>query len=269
MPACLRGALHQLAGRPVEIVLVEVDLGQRIAVMRVEAGGNDDQVRPEIVERRQDARLERLAKDVAAGAGRQRRVDDVAGAGLVLGAGAGIERHLVGRAVEHRRIVPEDVLRAVAVMDVPVDDGDALGAMLLLRMAGGDRGIVEQAKAHRGRALGMVAGRPRRDEDIVGRARIDVVDRGVGGADRRQRRLPALRAHRGIGVDAHDAGLGHRLLAAVRHSSPGARQARPRYRPAATACGRARENSSPSSTRAIARNRSGRSGWPGGVMCSR
>ena len=39
-----RGALHQLPGRPVEIVLVEVDLGQRIAVMRVEAGGNDDQV---------------------------------------------------------------------------------------------------------------------------------------------------------------------------------------------------------------------------------
>ena len=167
----LRGALHQLAGRPVEIVLVEVDLGQRIAVMRVEAGGNDDQVGPEIVERRQDARVERLAEQVAAGAGRQRRVDDVAGAGLVLGAGAGIERHLVGRAVEHRRVVPEDVLGAVAVMDVPVDDGDPLGAVLLLRMAGGDRGIVEQAKTHRGRALGVVAGRPRRDEDVVGRPR--------------------------------------------------------------------------------------------------
>ena len=37
----------------------------------------------------------------------------------------GIERELVGRDVKHARIVVEHPLRAVAVMDVDVDDGDA------------------------------------------------------------------------------------------------------------------------------------------------
>ena len=61
----------------------------------------------------------------------------------------GIERHLVGRAVEHARIVPEDVLGAVAVVDVPVDDRDALGAVRRLRVARRDGGVVEEAEAHR------------------------------------------------------------------------------------------------------------------------
>ena len=62
----------------------------------------------------------------------------------------------------------------------------------------------------------MVAGRARGDEDVVGGAGKDIVDRGDRGADRRQRRLPALRAHRGVGIDADDAGLGHRLLERAR-----------------------------------------------------
>ena len=53
-----RPASMQLPGRPVEIVLGQIDLGQRIAVMRVEAGRNDDQVRREVIERRQDAAIE-------------------------------------------------------------------------------------------------------------------------------------------------------------------------------------------------------------------
>src|SRR5215510_4595243 len=43
---------------------------------------------------------------------------------------------------------PEDVLRAVAVMHVEIDDGGALGGHLL-RVARGDGGVVEQAKSHR------------------------------------------------------------------------------------------------------------------------
>ena len=179
--------------------------------MRVEAGGDDDQVRREIVDAPAGCATVKASRKMSLPVrGRQRRVDDVADAGLVLGAGAGIERHLVGRAVEHARIVPEDVLRAVAVVHVPVDDGDALGAMRLLRMAGGDGGVVEQAEAHGRRLLGMVAGRARRHEDVVGAAGEHVVDGGVGGADGGQRRLPAFRAHHGVGIDALDAGLGDR-----------------------------------------------------------
>ena len=50
----------------------------------------------------------------------------------------------------------------------------------------------------------MVAGRPRGDEGIGGGARKHGIHRRGGGADRRQRRLPALRADRGVGVYADD-----------------------------------------------------------------
>ena len=71
----------------------------------------------------------------------------------------------------HASVVPEDVLRAVAVVDVEIDDGDALGAMGGLGVAGGDRRVVEEAEAHRRRRLGVVAGRPRGDESVVDAAR--------------------------------------------------------------------------------------------------
>ncbi len=101
---------------------------------------------------RQDRDFERLAESVAAVAGAKRGVDDlVVLAALAERAGAGIERHLVGRGVEHVRVAPEDVLRAVAVMDVEIDDRDALGAVDGLGVARGDRRVVEEAEAHRRR----------------------------------------------------------------------------------------------------------------------
>ncbi len=129
--------------------------------MGVESRRYDQQVGREVVEPRQDRRFERLAERVAAVAGAQRGVDDlVVLAGLAERAGAGIERHLVGRGVHDGRIAPEDVLGAVAVVDVEIDDGDALDAMGRLGVPGGDRRVVEEAEAHRRRRLGVVAGRP-------------------------------------------------------------------------------------------------------------
>ena len=55
------------------------------------------------------------------------------------------------------RVVPENVLRAVAVMNVEIDDRDALGAVDRLGMACGDGGVVEEAEAHRRRDFGMMA----------------------------------------------------------------------------------------------------------------
>ena len=82
----------------------------------------------------------------------ERRVDDlVVLAALRSRAAAGIERHLVRRGVEHARVAPENMLRAVAVVHVEIDDGDALDAMNGLSVARGDRRVVEEAKAHRGR----------------------------------------------------------------------------------------------------------------------
>src|SRR5688572_10860553 len=54
------GDVHQLAGRPVEILGIKVDLGQRVAAVRVEAGGDEDQVGAESFDGRQDALFESL-----------------------------------------------------------------------------------------------------------------------------------------------------------------------------------------------------------------
>src|SRR5690606_33700271 len=66
IPGPATGLVHQLSSRPVEIVLVEIDLGQRVAVVGVEAGRNDDEVRPETVDFRQDTRQKRIAEGVTA-----------------------------------------------------------------------------------------------------------------------------------------------------------------------------------------------------------
>jgi hypothetical protein len=54
-------------------------------------------------------------------------------------------------------VVLENVLGAVAVMHVEVDDRHALDAMRLQRVARRDGDVVEDAKPHRPRAAGVVA----------------------------------------------------------------------------------------------------------------
>ena len=54
----------------------------------------------------------------------------------------------------------EDVVRAVAVVHVEVEDHHALRVPAIERVAGADRDAVEQAEAHRAVDLGVVPGRP-------------------------------------------------------------------------------------------------------------
>jgi hypothetical protein len=136
-------------------------------------------------------------------------------AALAHRAGAGIERHLVRRAIHHGRVVPENVLAAVAVMHVEIDDRDAFRAVPFLRVARRDRDIVEQAEAHRRRGLGMMAGRAHRDERVCDSALHHLIDRLHRAARTAQRRLEAARRHRGVGIEPHHAfarrGVAHLL----------------------------------------------------------
>ena len=83
----------------------------------------------------------------------------------------GIEAVLVQRDRQHGRVVEEDLLGAVAVVDVPVDDRHPAEAALALRPARRDRRVVEEAEAHRRVALGVVAGRAQDRERVVDCAR--------------------------------------------------------------------------------------------------
>jgi hypothetical protein len=133
---------------------------------------------------------------------------------------------LVGRKKEDTAIFKEYVLRSVAVMDVPVDDGDAPESVFPLRVTRRDGDVIEQAESHPAVGRGMVAGRPHRAEGVFPGARDDPVDRveeSAGGGPGDRERLGAVvrvaraelavspaidlgedRAQVGVGVDEAD-----------------------------------------------------------------
>ena len=75
------------------------------------------------------------------------------------------------------RIIPENILRAIAVVHIEIHDRHTLNTMHSARVARGNGGIVEKAKAHGGGCFRMVAGRTRRDKRIVDFARHDFIHR--------------------------------------------------------------------------------------------
>ena len=99
-----------------------------------------------------------LAKRFAAVTRSQRHIDDVVVfAALRPLARTWKERHLVSRTIHHRPIAPEDLLGAIAVMGIEIDNRHAFGAIASLRMTDRNGCIVEKAKAHALRWPGMMA----------------------------------------------------------------------------------------------------------------
>ena len=147
----------------------------------------------------------------AAVARSERRVDDlVVLAAFTDRAGAGVMRHLMSRGVHHGRIVPKNVLGAVAVVDVEIHDRDALGAMRFLRVPGGDGGVVEEAEAHRVCDFGVMSGRAGRDKSVANLAAHHLVDREDRASSRAKRGLERARRHGSVRVDRGQALLRRR-----------------------------------------------------------
>ena len=96
----------------------------------------------------------------------------------------GIERPLVQGDEEHAVIVPEDRLRAVAVVDVPIDDRDPLDPQRVLGVTRCDRDVAEQAEPHRAVSEGVVPGWTGEREAT----RLHGLDRAARGEQRRLER---------------------------------------------------------------------------------
>ncbi len=111
----------------------------------------------------------------------------------------------MGRGVHDGRIVPEDVLGAVAVMDVEIHDRDPLGPVRGLGVARGDGGVIEEAEAHRGRDFGVMSGRAGRDESVANLAAHHLVDREDRASRGAKRGLERARRHRRVGVERDQA----------------------------------------------------------------
>ena len=78
---------------------------------------------------------------------------------------------------EDTRVLVKGILRAVAVVDIPVDDQHAFEAVHRLRVAGGERHGVEQAESHPLRRCGMVAGGTDDREGVGHATGADCIDR--------------------------------------------------------------------------------------------
>ena len=104
----------------------------------------------------------------------------------------------------HTRIVLENLRRTVAEVDVEIDDGDALQAVLGngVHHAGGN--VVDQAKAAGAVAVGMVAWRADGAEGMPGLFVHDHIDCLDDGACRKTGGLEGVVADDGIVVDAVD-----------------------------------------------------------------
>src|SRR5436305_531317 len=166
--ADLGGELAQPSPPAPEPLLRHPHAAEGVVPPGVETGGEDQGVGGEAAKGGEDPVADRLLVDVVAGAGGERHVErePLAGADppLARRAGAGVEGVLVGAGVEDVGARLEEVLGAVAVMDVEIEDRHPRGAVAAAQALGGHRGAVEEAEAHGHLALGVVARRaPRRE----------------------------------------------------------------------------------------------------------
>ena len=195
------GHAFHLLGDPGVIGIGEAQHRHVVFDVRIEPGGEGNQLGPELLQRRQPFLDHGFPELLGARSCRERHVVHVAR--RAVGAAVRIERVLEDRGHQHLLIALEDVLRAVAVVHVEVDDRDALEAVRVERVARGNRYVIEDAESHRPRAAGVMSRRPHRAEGgIVLSCQHEVgsEDRGAGGA---QGGLQAERVHRGVRIEMH------------------------------------------------------------------
>ncbi len=149
----------------------QVEPSDGIAPVGVVAGRDEDHLGAEPQHAGREDAPKGRAEGVVAGAGGEGKVDRGAApapvARLVRCAGAGVERVLVRADEEHVRVLVEDLLGAVAVVHVDVEDDEAFGAERGPGPANGQSHVGEQAEAHGGAGPGVVAGRPDGREAVV------------------------------------------------------------------------------------------------------
>src|SRR5262249_17118983 len=152
------------------------ETAEGIADVAVEAGRHQHELGRELPTDRDDHLGEGAAELLVSEAGGGR------GGGRATGSGTpprppwtprpGVARGRVRGAREHVGITLEEVLRAVPVVQVPVDDDDATDPATS-QMRGGDRDVVEEAEAHCASVLGMMPGRADQGDAVVDLARAD------------------------------------------------------------------------------------------------
>ena len=117
----------------------------------------------------------------------------------------------MGAEEKNAGVAVENVLGAVAVVDVPIGDQDALGVVDLLGVAGGDGYIIKYAEAHAARGGGVVTGRADGGESVAHAVSENGVDGGQAGAGGHQGDVEGVDAERGV-AGAEQPGLARHVM---------------------------------------------------------
>lgn len=206
-PAVLSRKIKQAAAHPFVGTALQIDAGQRVPAVRVEAGRNQKRARLKFLQRRQDLFFEGAAIVRVAGApghgNIEGRAESRTDAAVFFRSGAGIKRILVRADEKYIRIVVKHRFGAVAVVHVPVHDGDFLQifAALLLQIARGDGHVVKQTKTHRAIVQAVVTRGAQEQERSLDFAGENSVGRGEARAGRQSRRFVRLRADDRVAVE--------------------------------------------------------------------
>src|SRR5512143_2056766 len=175
----------------VDALVRDAYVGMRVVHVDVVSGGDEDDVRPEPVD---DSRQDVLVDYKVVLVSRTLQNRHVVGKALApapatlhVPARLGIVRILMSAKVEDRVVLFEDMLRAIAVMGVEIDDEHA-PVTDRLREAGADGDVVEDAEPHASVHPGVVPGRAHGAEgapDLPLIAAVDGLDDRSGSVERR------------------------------------------------------------------------------------
>ena len=139
-------------GQVGKIFVGETELSQRIALSRVKACADENEFRPKRFHGGNELGFEsaeNLGATAPCGEGAvERGAGTFAPTGLVGVSRSRIPRVLVGAEKENVRVFVKDILSAVAVVNVPIDDEDSADAEVFTRMRCGNGNVVEHAKSH-------------------------------------------------------------------------------------------------------------------------
>ncbi len=167
----IRRLLHQPGHRP-EAVAVQLHPRQRVHGVGIIAAGNDNQLRLKARQRRNNDGFQRIAPAVVPRPGQQRNIDVVtfarARAAIVLTGITGWEATVLMQGdSQHVVALQVDMLGAVAVMNVPVNDRHLAEPQQRFRPLDGNRNIGEETEAHRLVRQAVVSGRSRQRIGII------------------------------------------------------------------------------------------------------
>src|SRR5215210_154012 len=195
----LAGEVREQGGEASESVASQRHTPEQVVHMGVETGGDQDHLGPELAQHGQEDPGESRRIEVFPRARMQRHVrretQPLSFPHLAGLAGPRVEGTLMRREVEHPTVAVEDVLGAVAVVHVPVQDSDPVEPSREA-VPGGDACVVREAETHPVVPPRVVAGRTGYGESHL--AGEDALEGRAGGPARERGSLPGTRPDRGV-----------------------------------------------------------------------